>query len=257
VRSGGSGGGVGDALQSKVEVLRASAARLAALVEPLTPEQVRQPAYPTQWSVADVLSHVGSGAVITRLRLDGEVDMQAIWDEWNAKDPDSQATDALRADAELGARLASLTAADEERLRFPMGPMELDLSTFLSLRLNEHSLHSWDVAVTFDDGATIPPDEAALVMDTLAMMAGFAGKPTGAARAITIRTRQPDRSFTVELRPDGVTLTPRDSLEGPDLELPADAFIRLVFGRLDPDHTPAFVGAAGDLDELRRAFPGF
>ena len=48
--------------------------------------------------MADVLSHLGSGGTIMRLRLDGEVDMQAIWDEWNAKDPDAQAADALLAD---------------------------------------------------------------------------------------------------------------------------------------------------------------
>ena len=41
------------------------------------------------------------------------------------------------------------------------------------------------------------------------------------------------------------------------LSLPAEAFIRLVYGRLDPDHTPASVDARGvDLDLLRRTFPG-
>jgi hypothetical protein len=41
----------------------------------------------------------------------------------------------------------------------------------------------------------------------------------------------------------------------PDLVLPAEACIRLVYGRLDPDHA----GGAPEgpvLDELRRAFPG-
>jgi hypothetical protein len=41
----------------------------------------------------------------------------------------------------------------------------------------------------------------------------------------------------------------------PDLVLPAEAFIRLVYGRLDADHTPAVAGSA-DLDALRAAFPG-
>ena len=76
-------------------MLDASAQRLADQVEQLTPEQVRQQAYPTEWTVADVLSHLGSGATIMRLRLDGDVDMQAVWDEWNAKDPDAQAADSL------------------------------------------------------------------------------------------------------------------------------------------------------------------
>ena len=39
--------------------------------------------------------------------------------------------------------------------------------------------------------------------------------------------------------------------------LPAEAFSRLVYGRLDPDHTPAFTGDAALLDTLRRVFPAF
>jgi len=245
------------ALASLVRVLDASVQRLADQVEPLTPQQVRQQAYPTEWTVADVLSHLGSGATIMRLRLDGEVDMQAIWDEWNAKDPDTQAADALGADDQLQHRLESLTAEDQDRMRFAMGPMELDLVTFLTLRLNEHSLHAWDVAVTLDAGATLPDDEAALVVDTLPMMTRFAGKPTGVERDISIRTVAPSRTFALALRPDGVTLTPGEAVDAPDLELPAEALVRLVSGRLDPEHTPAGLVGASHLDELRQVFPGF
>lgn len=250
------GGDSAEALTSLVGVLGASVGRLAALVEPLTPQQLRQQAYPTEWTVADVLSHLGSGAVFTRLRLDGEVDMQPVWDEWNAKDPDTQAADALREDAALQARLSLLTAEDQERMHFAMGPMDLDLLTFLTLRLNEHSLHTWDVAVVFDPEATLPDDEAALIVDALPMMTGFAGKPTGVDQDVTIRTVAPARHFSLALRTDGVTLSPGEEVHGPDLELPADALIRLVFGRLDPDHSPTIVGEA-HLDELRLVFPGF
>jgi uncharacterized protein (TIGR03083 family) len=236
--------------------------RLADQVEPLTPQQVRQEAYPTEWTVADVLSHLGSGATGLRLRLDGDVEMQAIWDEWNAKDPDAQAADSLVADDLLQERLHSLTAEDQDTMRFAMGPMELDLLTFLGMRLNEHSLHAWDVAVTFDAGATLPDDEAALIVDTLPMMARFAGKPTGTTLDLTIQTTSPSRTFALEVRPDGVTLSPRETgsaadTDGADLDLPADALIRLVFGRLDPDHSPAIAGEGANLDELRQVFPGF
>jgi hypothetical protein len=41
------------------------------------------------------------------------------------------------------------------------------------------------------------------------------------------------------------------------LTMTAEAFVRLVYGRLDPEHTPESVDASGtDLDDLRRAFPG-
>jgi len=250
------GGDAGVTLETQRQVMASSVDRLSALVHSLTPQQLRQQAYPAQWTVAQVLSHLGSGAVITRLRLDGDVDAQSVWDEWNAKDPDAQAADSLRADAALQARLASITPGEAFWLRFPMGPTDMDLTTFIGLRLNEHAVHTWDIAVTFDDSATIPSTEAELVIGTLAMMAGFAGKPTGAERTISVRTKGPERSFEIALRSDGVALSPRPILEAPDLELPGEALVRLVYGRLDPAHTPTIVGHASDLEELRKAFPG-
>ena len=41
------------------------------------------------------------------------------------------------------------------------------------------------------------------------------------------------------------------------LRLPAEAFVRLLFGRLDPNHTPPVQTEGVDLDLLRQAFPGF
>jgi hypothetical protein len=88
------------------------------------------------------------------------------------------------------------------------------------------------------------------------MMAGFAGKPTGTQRTLSVRTKEPERSFEIALRSDGVALSPRPTLETPDLELPGEALVRLVYGRLDPAHSPTIVGNASDLEELRKAFPG-
>jgi uncharacterized protein (TIGR03083 family) len=252
------------ALEALIRAIDGSAQGLADLVEQLTPEQLRQQAYPTEWTVADVLSHVGSGGTIMRLRLDGDaVDMQAIWDEWNAKDPDAQAADTLLADNLLQDRLYALTAEDQDTMRFAMGPAELDLLTFLALRLNEHSLHTWDVAVTFDPTATLSDSEAGLIVDTLPMIVRWAGKPTGTERDLSIRTVSPDRTFALALRADGVSLSAVDAGGAaepeakPDLVLPAEALIRLVYGRLDPDHTPRGIVGVGYLDELRQAFPGF
>ena len=227
------------------------------MVRRLTPAQLRQQAYPTEWTVADVLSHLGSGVVLTTQRLNGAVDLdpQLVWDDWNAKDPDAQAADALEADAELLARLAAITPDEAAAFRFAMGPMEVDLPTFLGLRLNEHAVHTWDVAVAFDDGATIPPDETELMVDTLAMISSFAGKPTGTERTISIRTVAPDRYFDIALRADGAALA-AGSVDVPDLELTGDALVRLVYGRLDPAHSPVVDAGSSELVELRKAFPG-
>ncbi len=245
--------------QAQLRALGASVDRLAALVGSLTPAQLRQQAYPSEWTVADVLSHLGSGAVLTRQRLDGEAnfDPAPVWDEWNAKNPDAQAADALKADAALRARFAEITPDEAATLRFAMGPMELDLPSFLGMRLNEHAVHTWDVSVTFDDAATIPPTEAELIVDTLAMMTSFAGKPTGTERTLTIRTVAPERNFVITLRADGVALSPGPPVDVPDLELSGDALVRLVYGRLDPAHSPVVDADATELDELRKAFPGF
>jgi hypothetical protein len=48
-----------------------------------------------------------------------------------------------------------------------------------------------------------------------------------------------------------------DAGSNPDLELSTDALIRLVYGRLDPEHSPVLEVGAADLEELRSAFPGF
>ena len=40
------------------------------------------------------------------------------------------------------------------------------------------------------------------------------------------------------------------------VEIPAEAFVRLIYGRLDEEHTPAEV--TGDVvNSLRTVFPGF
>ncbi len=123
--------------RAQLRSLTVSVDHLAAIVRGLTPEQLRQQAYPSEWTVADVLSHLGSGAVLTTQRLDDAVDLdpQSVWDDWNAKDPEAQAADALEADAALLARLTAITPDEAAALRFAMGPMEVDLSA--SLRPSE------------------------------------------------------------------------------------------------------------------------
>lgn len=246
-----------DQVNRVIEALAASAQRLAALVDPLTPDQLRQSAYPSEWTIADVLSHLGSGAITSRRRLDGEeFEVQPIWDEWNAKSPDRKAADALEADRALLARLGSLSPEDRAR-RIKLGPMDLDLASALRLRLSEHLQHTWDVAVALDPTAIISSDAAELLIDSLGMMAGFAGRPTGVEQTISVATTAPTRRFELVLGSDAVALLPSDTTGMPDLELPAEALIRLVGGRLDPDHTPAVNDPDSTLDLLRQVFTGY
>jgi hypothetical protein len=87
------------------------------------------------------------------------------------------------------------------------------------------------------------------------LVARFTGKPTGDTTTITVATTGPQRGFSVELTPGGVALTPGAAAASPDVELPAEAFARLVYGRLDAEHTPSREHGSA-LDILRRLFPG-
>jgi uncharacterized protein (TIGR03083 family) len=246
-----------------VEALRSSAERLHGLATRMTEQQLTGPAYPTEWTVAQVLSHLGSGAVITQRRLEDTLAGQetpaefapGVWDTWNAKDPVSQRDDALAADAALLARIEAVPATDREGFSFAMGPMTYDFGQFVGLRLNEHAFHTWDIDVVVDPAATIPTPVAALVVDSLELVARFTGKTTGDPATITVATADPERGFTVDLTPTGVALSPAAAVPSPDVELPAEAFARLVYGRLSAEHTPP--GEHGTaLDTLRSVFPG-
>ncbi|MGZ4711242.1 MAG: hypothetical protein ACXWBN_21070, partial [Acidimicrobiales bacterium] len=161
----------------------------------------------------------------------------------------------LAADAGLLERLNALTDEQRAAFRLVMGPLDLDFDGFVGLRLNEHAVHTWDVEVTFDPSAELAPTSVAVVIDSLEMIAGFSGRPTGTEQTVRVHTTGPDRDLTIVVGARSVSLQPGAGSGPPDLELPAEALIRLVYGRLDPDHTPAVEGGQL-LDELRPVFPG-
>lgn len=220
-------------------------------------------AYPADWTVAQVLSHLGSAAVIMQRRLEDALAGQdtpddfapGVWGTWNAKSPAAQRDDALAADAALLARIEAVPPNERNEFAFAMGPMSLGFAQFVGMRLNEHAFHTWDIEVVAHPAATIPVPVAALVVDNLEIVARFTGKPTGDISTITVATTGPERGFAVELTPDGVVLTSVAGAASPDVEMPAEAFARLVYGRLDAQHTPAGTNGPA-LDVLRRLFPG-
>jgi len=251
-------------MPDRLDALKASAARLRTLVGGLSTEQLTMQSYASEWTIADVLSHIGSGAVIMRNGVDAAVSgkpadpgfNQSVWDEWNAKSPSDQAADVLVSDDALIERLDALTEGQRDALRYSMGPMQIDFDTLVGLRLNEHVLHSWDVAVALRPEETLPTDAAAVVIDNLSMIAGFAGRSDGVERTIAISTTNPERLFALTVDAERVSLSPGSESVDTSLELPAESFIRLVYGRLDPGHTPSAVADDTTLDQLRRLFPG-
>jgi uncharacterized protein (TIGR03083 family) len=246
-----------------VDALRSSVERLRNLASSMDERELTAGAYPAEWTVAQVLSHLGSGAVIMQRRLEDALAgldtpddfAPGVWDTWNAKGPVGQRDDALAADAALLARIEAVPPGERNAFSSALGPMTLGFAQFVGMRLNEHAFHTWDVEVVAERAATIPVPVAALVVDNLELVARFTGKPTGGTTTMTVATTDPERGFTVELTPGGVALTTGAAATSPDVELPAEAFARLVYGRLDAEHTPA--GQHGPaLDVLRRLFPG-
>jgi uncharacterized protein (TIGR03083 family) len=238
---------------------------LAALVPALTAEQLTGPAYPAEWTVAQTLSHIGSGAVIGLLSLDAaqagapapeQSELVAVWDEWNAKDPQSQAADAVAADAKLTEAWAGIDPARISELTFPLGPMQLDGTAYLRMRLAELAVHSWDVAVAVDPAAVVEPAAVDQLVDNLEMIAGFSGRPVGDPGEVVVEVTEPERRFVITIG-EAVALRPAIIGDGPaTLKLPAEAFVRLVYGRLDAEHTPSDVQGA-EIERLREVFPGF
>ncbi|HUY98479.1 MAG TPA: maleylpyruvate isomerase family mycothiol-dependent enzyme [Verrucomicrobiae bacterium] len=251
-----------------IAALSRSHARLVSLIDQLTDEQLTGPSYASQWSIAQVLSHLGSGAEISVARLvaaaAGEVatpgeSNQAIWDRWNAKSPQEQARDCRRVDEQAVRGLQALDDAQLAAIHVSLAGMELDAAGAIGMRLSEHAIHVWDVAVALDAAAVVSPDAVELLVDRLALMASRIGKPGSARLRLRVHASDPERRWLLAVE-DGVRL--ESDSPGPadgELRLPAEAFLRLVYGRMDPQHTPALAldGWDGSLDDLRRVFPGF
>jgi hypothetical protein len=109
--------------------------------------------------------------------------------------------------------------------------------------------------VALNPTATLPPQVVELVIDNLQLIARYTAKPTGDTTTITVATVAPERGVSIAVAIDSVTVTLGAGTNSPDVELPGEAFVRLVYGRLDPEHTPGGNHAAA-LDTLRQVFPG-
>src|SRR6478752_7735526 len=95
--------------------LRAIHDRLAARATGLSPEELAAQSGADDWTVADVLSHLGSGAEIGRYPVlaaagapEDKPSNEEIWDRWNALPPADQAAAFVASDARLVSTYAGL-----------------------------------------------------------------------------------------------------------------------------------------------------
>ncbi|MBO0727790.1 MAG: maleylpyruvate isomerase N-terminal domain-containing protein [Acidimicrobiaceae bacterium] len=249
-----------------IRACRTAHDELAALVARLDSAGLRAQSGCSEWTVAGVLSHLGSAAEIGLGTLTtGKADrdgMPAIWDRWNAMSPEEQAAEFVISDARL---VQALEAVDDEDLRnrkLDVGflPQPISIGFQTSMRLSEVGLHRWDIDIAFNPGAEVRPYTVPYILDVLPTFAGFFSKPIGQVGLVGVTTSDPDCSYVLELREESATLAEGRALSAPTQAfLPAEALLRLTSGRLAPAHTPPSVTVTGELtlDDLRRAFPGY
>ena len=253
-----------------ITALRSEHDTLAGILASLSPEQLTGPSGASEWTIADVLSHLGSGAEITLAGLrtgSGEAEApgpdfnQSVWDRWNALSPQDQAAGSVASNAAL---IAAFEAIPQERheefTALSFLPDPLPLATFAALRLSEVVPHSWDVRVGVDPSATLSESSAELLAEHLStdigFLLGFIGKPAKAAEPAVIDVSNSPYRIVLD---DQAQLTTQAAASTATFTGPFEAAVRLVYGRLTPAHVPNGIEVTGNvtLDDLRAVFPGF
>ncbi|MBL7255502.1 maleylpyruvate isomerase family mycothiol-dependent enzyme [Paractinoplanes lichenicola] len=254
-----------------IAALRAEHDALASLADTLTPEQLKAPSGASEWTVADVYSHLGSGAEIglANFRAElGEAEKpgpdfnQGVWDRWNALSPEDQVANWRESDEKLVAAFEALTPEQHETATLNPGflPEAIPVASFVGMRLNEVANHTWDIRVGVDPAAGLLAGSDELLAEHLGgglgFLLGWIAKPEVFSGPIVV----------------GIVGTPYAVIVGDDTRLttgtlevtagfngPLEAALRLLSGRLGERYTPPAVTVSGNvtLDQLRAAFPGF
>jgi uncharacterized protein (TIGR03083 family) len=249
-----------------ITALRSEYVMLADLVGTLTDEQLAATSGAAEWTVAQTLSHLGSGAEIGRApiaRAAGETvaaeDNQTIWARWNASAPRAQAEGFLEHNGRWLETVEAFTPEQRSSLTVDLGflPEPVPLLTAVGMRLSEVANHSWDVRAAFDPNAGVDAGSAAVLVDLLAgpvgFMLNFVAKPAELTNPVSVAF--PGGGLVID---DAVTVV--DHLESPSATFngPVEAFVRLISGRLKaPYDNDVTVDGSITLDDLRRVFPGY
>src|SRR5258708_7756064 len=109
-------------LRAPIRALRHSHDGLNDLVRSFSAEELSRPSYARDWTIAQVMSHLGSGAEVFSIFLDAALSgneptgpevFPEIWAVWDAREPEDAVALSLDLDTYLVERLESL---DNEQL---------------------------------------------------------------------------------------------------------------------------------------------
>lgn len=254
-----------------IAALRAEHGATAEIVRDLSDEQLTGPSGAAEWTPAAVLSHLGSGAVITAAGLQSALGRrhapeagfnESVWDAWNAMSPAEQRAGFLEHDAELVAAFEALDEQQRESLELQVGflPAPLSVASYGGMRLHEAAQHSWDVRVSREPAAGLLPGSASVLAELfsgeLAFLLGFMGKADLIADSVQLEIVGSGYGLLIA---DSVAIVSQTDHPTASFTGPLEAAIRLIAGRLGPKYTPRDLTVTGNvtLEELRTVFPGF
>lgn len=252
-----------------IDALRESNAHLAEFLGTPDGVDVASATYCPGWSVAHLLRHFGSGAEIGLLNLRGalsadEPPPRSLYGEiiaaWASKPEERLAQEALARNDLYVDTLDALDDDSLDALRVRLRGRDLDVAAFVGRRLFEHALHTWDIEVMRNPLAVLTPEAATLLVDrviaNLDMLSGGRGTVSPPVR-VGVSIEDSGKAFILEAGPEAVNLEAA-GLELASLRSSAEAFVRLLSGRLDVNHTPASLIASPDevLEQLRGIFAG-
>ena len=181
-----------------------------------------------------------------------------------------QAVAVAAAEAEIGATLRQRYVADRLTLRIEdahavelrcHAPAAPQVAVDVAAKAVRRAVRTGeDAPPGTDDGAPLPGEEILLDGNEVAgdspffSLGAFSVSPDGRLLAYSTDFAGDER-FTLRIKDLVTGETAADEIPGASLTLPAEAFVRLIYGRLDDE---AEVTASGvTLTELRTVFPGF
>ncbi|MGI5248038.1 maleylpyruvate isomerase N-terminal domain-containing protein [Actinacidiphila glaucinigra] len=244
--------------------------RLGATVGGLSGEQLLTPSFADGWSLAQVLVHLGTGAELctaaVRRGLTGDLtrpsreEIADVSEQWIPLKPTAQRDAWQEAESALLRLLDSLDAEVRASVTVPYFTGPVGFADFTGYWLSEQSVHTWDVAVGLDGTAAIPEPEVALLWDRIDMVASMSRDGDTLARLgprqIAVELTDPERRLCLALGSE-VHFLPCEGAEPTGtVSGPAEAVLRLVYGRNRPeDGVSARDGVT--LDDLHALFPGY
>jgi uncharacterized protein (TIGR03083 family) len=244
-----------------------SSRRLREVVAEVGDAGLTAPSQAAGWSIAQVLSHLGSaaeiGTVLLQRGIDGDEsaptpqDTEPVWERWNAMAATEQRDRWIAADAR---HREVLRAVADRPVRVPYFAGLLTEKDYAGYRLSEQSVHGWDVAVAVDPHASIPAAEVSLLWQRLNLVATRFRAPDVLARLsprqIQVQTTGPEGVYCLTLSAELHLLPCEPAEPSATVRGSAEAVLRLVYGRYrDTDDVTA--DGAVTLDDIRALFPGF